>query len=316
MSPAIATHQLTKRYGEIVAVDALDLSVERGEVFGFLGPNGAGKSTTIRCLLDLARPTSGRAEVLGFDCRSESRQVHRNVGYLPGDLALYDKLTGRELLDYLANLRGGVDPTMVESLAKRFDADLSRRCGTYSSGNRQKIGLIQAFMHEPPVVILDEPTTGLDPLVQQSLHELIESIRDEGRTVFLSSHTLSEVERVADRVGIIRHGALVVVSSISELKARAVRRLDFEFSSALDPEQLRAVPGVREVTGGDRRWSVAYEGSVDAVLAVAGRAGVVNLRSRDSDLEEIFLDYYRDTPDDGSTADPTSERDDHVDAAR
>ncbi|MEZ5378701.1 MAG: ABC transporter ATP-binding protein [Acidimicrobiales bacterium] len=315
MSAAIVTHQLTKRYGDVLAVDALDLEVHRGEVFGFLGPNGAGKSTTIRCLLDLARPTSGRAEILGFDSRTDAIDVHRNVGYLPGDLALYDKLTGGEVLEYLANLRGGVDPAKVVELAKRFDADLSRRCGTYSSGNRQKIGLIQAFMHEPPVVILDEPTTGLDPLVQQSLHELIESVRDEGRTVFLSSHTLSEVERVADRVAIIRHGALVVVSSISELKARAVRRLDFEFARPLDPELLRRVDGVREVTGGGLRWSVAYEGSVGAVLAVATSVGVVSLRSRDADLEEIFLDYYRDTPATGADHTRRDHEEEHADAA-
>ncbi len=296
MSPAIITHELSKHFGDFVAVDSLDLEVARGEVFGFLGPNGAGKSTTIRCLLDLSRPTTGRAEILGFDTHRESLQVHRNVGYLPGDLALYGKLTGAEMLEYLANLRGHVSPRTVQALAHRFDADLSKRCSTYSSGNRQKIGLIQAFMHEPAVLILDEPTGGLDPLVQQSLHELIKSVRDEGRTVFLSSHTLSEVERVADRVGIIRHGVLVEVSSISDLKTRAVRRLDFEFAAAVDPTIFRAIGGVRDVSGTDRSLSIAYEGSVGAVLAVAATLGVVNLRSREADLEEIFLEYYRDRP--------------------
>ncbi len=267
-------------------------------MFGFLGPNGAGKSTTIRCLLDLARPTSGRAEVLGFDSRTEAIEVHRRIGYVPGDLALYDKLTGREVIEYLANLRGGVDATAIDDLAERLDADLSRRCGEYSSGNRQKVGLIQAFMHRPDLVILDEPSTGLDPLVQQTLHELILEVRDEGRTVFLSSHTLSEVERVADRVGIIRHGRLVEVASVADLKNMAIRRLDFQFGAEIDPGPLAAIAGVREVTAVGRQVSLSYEGSLDAILTEATRLGVVGLQSHEADLEEIFLAFYRD--DDGA----------------
>ncbi|MCZ7535074.1 MAG: ABC transporter ATP-binding protein [Acidimicrobiia bacterium] len=303
MTAAISTHALTKRYGDLVAVDHVDLEVETGEVFGFLGPNGAGKSTTIRCLLDLARPTSGRAEVLGFDSRGDATEIHRRVGYLPGDLALYPKLTGRDLLEYFANLRGGVDPGAIDDLAERFGADLSRRCGEYSSGNRQKVGLILAFMHNPELVILDEPSAGLDPLVQQALHELLREIRDEGRTVFLSSHTLSEVERVADRVGVIRHGRLVEVAAVADLKAMAIRRLDLEFAGDIDPERLRAIEGVRKVTGAGRQWSVAYEGSLEAILGEATRLGVVNLQSHDADLEEIFLAYYRDP--DTDTAEQT-----------
>ncbi len=296
MIPAIATHRLTKRFGEVTAVDSLDLVVHQGEVFGFLGPNGAGKSTTIRCLLDLSRPTSGTAEVLGFDSRRQSQRIHQIVGYLPGDLALYGKLTGREVLEYFANLRGGVDPTMIDSLADRFDADLSKRCREYSSGNRQKIGLIQAFMHRPDLAVLDEPSSGLDPLVQQQLHQLLSEIRAEGRTVFLSSHTLSEVERVADRVGIIRHGRLIEVASVADLKAMAIRRLDFEFAAPVDPGRLEAVAGVREVTGVGRQVSVSYDGPIDAILIEATRLGIVGLTSHDADLEEIFLTFYRDEP--------------------
>lgn len=296
MRLAIDTESLTKHFGDVVAVDDVDLRVGAGEVFGFLGPNGAGKTTTIRCLLDLARPTSGTATVLGFDSRVDAVEVHRRVGFLPGDLALYKKLTGREMIDYLANLRGGVDRAVVERLARRFGADLSRRCGEYSSGNRQKVGLIQAFMHQPDLVILDEPSTGLDPLVQQSLHELIREVRDDGRTVFLSSHTLSEVERVADRVGIIRHGRLVEVAAVDDLKARALRRLDFEFAEPVAIDELSSIPGVREISGQGRHLSIAYEGSLDDILARVARAGVVNLRSHEADLESIFLEYYHDDP--------------------
>lgn len=294
MTNAIATDRLTKKYRQVTAVDAIDLEVHTAEVFGFLGPNGAGKSTTIRCLLDLAHPSSGTAMILGMDSRRDSIEIRRRSGFLPGDLALYPNLTGQEVIDYFAKLRGGVDPAAIGTLAERFDADLSRRCGDYSSGNRQKVGLIQAFMHRPELVILDEPSTGLDPLVQEELHHLIIETRNDGRTVFLSSHALSEVDRVADRVGIIRKGRLIEVASMDELKSKAIRRLDLEFGNEVDASLLRNVDGVREVTGVGRHFSVAYEGSVDPVLAMAMSMGIVNLQSRDADLEEIFLGYYRD----------------------
>jgi ABC-2 type transport system ATP-binding protein len=294
MSAAVSTHDATKAYGNLTAVDKLNLEVEAGEVFGFLGPNGAGKSTTIRCLLDLARWSSGTSQILGLDSRRDSVAVHRRLGYLPGDLALYGNLTGRQLLQYFANLRGGLALDYAESLAERFDADLSRRCSEYSSGNPQKVGLIQAFMHKPELVILDEPDTGLDPLVQQSLHELIRETRADGRTVFLSSHTLSEVERVADRVGIIRHGLLVEVASIESLRAMSIRKIDFEFPQPVDPALFRAIPGVRTATAEGVHLTVAYEGSLEAILKVATRFEPTNLSSREADLEEIFLAYYRD----------------------
>jgi ABC-2 type transport system ATP-binding protein len=285
-------------YGDLPAVDHVDLEVCAGEVFGFLGPNGAGKSTTIKCLLDLARPTSGTASILGLDSHADSLAIRRRIGYLPGDLALYPKLTGREHIAYFANLRGGIDDRMIDSLADRFDADLSRRCSEYSSGNRQKVGLIQAFMHEPDVVILDEPSTGLDPLVQQSFHELVGEVRDSGRTVFLSSHTLSEVDRIADRVGIIRHGKLVEVAAIGDLKARAVRKLDFEFASPspVDPGVFRSIEGVRDVDAEGSFVHIAFDGSIEPILDAATGHGLVNLHTRDADLEEIFLEFYRDAP--------------------
>lgn len=300
---AIRTHQLLKRYKHVTAVDHVDLEVRVGEVFGFLGPNGAGKSTTIRCVLDLARPTGGTICVLGLDSRRDSLEVRRRVGYLPGDLSLYANLTGQELVDYFAHLRGGVDRAFAAELAERFRADLSRRCSEYSSGNRQKVGIIQAFMHRPELVVLDEPSRGLDPLLQQELQDLIGEVRADGRTVFLSSHTLSEVERIADRVGIIRRGRLVEVSSIEALKAKAIRRLDIEFAGRVDPAVLHAVPGVRDVTRDGYHLNVSYDGPIEPVLEAAIALGVVNLHSRDADLEQIFLAYYRDPGGDaGGTA--------------
>ncbi len=300
MPQAIATHQLTKRFGDLTAVDRLDLAVHPGEVFGFLGPNGAGKSTTIRCILDLSHPTSGSVSVLGLDSHADSLQIRRRTGYCPGDLALWPNLTGRQVIDYMANLRGGVDAAHVAELAERMNADLTRRCSEYSSGNRQKVGLIQAFMHRPDLVILDEPSSGLDPLVQQELQHLIAEVRSDGRTVLLSSHTLSEVERVADRVGIIRHGRLVEVSTVSDLKAKAVRGLELEFADDVDPALLRSVAGVRDVSGEGRQLTVSYEGPIEPVLEAATAMGVVNLHSQDADLEQIFLAYYRDDERDSS----------------
>lgn len=292
---AIRTTGLTKVFDDLVAVDDVDLRVHRGEVFGFLGPNGAGKSTMIRLLLDQLRATAGSADVLGHDTRRGSMAIRRRVGYLPGDLALYPKLTGRQTIEYFAGLRGGVDMTYVEQIADRLEADLSRKVGEYSTGNRQKVGLIQAFMHEPDLLILDEPNTGLDPLVQQTFHEMLREVRDAGRTVFLSSHTLSEVERVADRVGIIRRGRLVVVERIDQLKRKAIRRLDFEFARPVPADLFAGVERVRDVEVDGVHARISYEGSVNPVLHAAMAHEVVNLRSQEADLEEIFLTYYRDT---------------------
>ncbi|MGA8211167.1 MAG: ABC transporter ATP-binding protein [Nocardioidaceae bacterium] len=291
----IETRGLTKHYGEVAAVDDLDLQVDRGEVFGFLGPNGAGKTTTMRTLLDQVRATRGSATILGRDSHAESLEIRRHVGYLPGDLALYPKLTGAQTLRYFSRLRGGVDETLVAGLAERLNADLTRRVGEYSTGNRQKIGLIQAFMHRPELMVLDEPTAGLDPLVQQEFHQMLAEVCAEGRTVFLSSHSLSEVEHVADRVGIIRNGRLVVVERVDELKRKAIRRIDFEFAADVPPDLFDGVRGVRSAEVHGRVAAVSFEGSVNALLQAAMSHEVLNLHSRESDLEEIFLAYYRDT---------------------
>jgi ABC-2 type transport system ATP-binding protein len=291
---AIRIAGLTKDYGGGHGVFDLDLEVRRGEILGFLGPNGAGKSTTMRMLLDLIKPTAGTATLLGLDAQADSLAVRRRVGFLPGDLALYRTLDGATMLDHLAALRGGVDRRVRDALAERFAAQLDRPIRELSTGNRQKLGLIQAFMHEPELVILDEPIAGLDPLVQQSFHALLREVVAQGRTVFLSSHTLSEVDRVADRVAMLRRGRLVVVDSLARLREVAVHRVDVEFGGAPPAaEALRRVPGVREATVTGDHALVAYAGSADALVKALARHEVRALRPRDDDLEEIFLRYYR-----------------------
>ena len=291
--PVIVATGLSKDYGSGRGLFGLDLEVGRGEVFGFLGPNGAGKSTTMRLLLDLIKPTSGSARVLGLDTARDSLEIRRRVGFLPGDLALYPKLTGRAVLDHLARLRGGVDPRVRDSLADRFEADLDRPIRQLSTGNRQKLGLIQAFMHEPELLILDEPIAGLDPLVQQSFHALLGEVSAQGRTVFLSSHTLSEVERVTQRLAILRQGRLVVVDSLENLRQVAVHRLEIEFAEPVDPAQFRALPAVTDVEGSGRTVTISFEGSADAVVKAAAAHDVRAIRPREDDLEDIFLRYYR-----------------------
>lgn len=288
----IQTENLTKYYGKARGVIDLNLSVEKGEVFGYLGPNGAGKTTTIRLLLGYLRPTSGRASVFGMDAFHDAVAIKRRVGHLPGEFALYPRLTGEQLLRYFAHLRGGVDWGYVRTLAERLDIDLTRRIGQLSHGNRQKIGLLQAFMNRPELLILDEPTIGLDPLVQQTFYELVDEARTNGQTVFISSHILPEVERLCDRVGIIREGRLVAVETVSALKARALRRLEITFEAPVPAEQFTKLPGVQDVTVADRYLRCTVVGSLDAVVKAAAQYTVVNIRSEEPSLEEVFLTFY------------------------
>jgi ABC-2 type transport system ATP-binding protein len=292
-SPAIETHGLTKDYGSGHGVFGLDLEIRPAEIFGFLGPNGSGKTTSMRMLVGLSRPTAGDARVLGLDIVSQSLELRRRVGFLAGDFGMYPKLTGRAMLDYIAQLHGRVDPAQITALAERFDAQLDRPLEDLSTGNRQKIGLIQAFMHEPELLILDEPIAGLDPLVQKHFHELLAEVRADGRTVFLSSHTLSEVDRVADRIAILRAGRLVVVDTLAHLRSVAVRRLDIEFATRPPVDDFQALPGVRHVEATGDTLRVAFEGSADALVKAAARFEVVEIRSREDDLEEIFLGYFQ-----------------------
>jgi ABC-2 type transport system ATP-binding protein len=296
----IRTEGLTKHYGDVKALVDLDLEVHRGEVFGFLGPNGAGKTTTIRSLLHFIFPTAGRATVLGMDVAVEAVEIRNRVAYMPSEYSMYPKLTGAENLAYLANLRGGVDRAWVDSLAERLEVDLSRKVGDLSTGNKQKVGLIQAFMNRHELVVLDEPSTGLDPLMQQELQQMIREVREDGRTVFLSSHSLAEVERVADRVGILRHGRLVVVERVDVLKRKAIRRIDLEFDEPVDAAVFQHADGVRSTDARGNTVVVSFEGSVNELLRLAIEHNVVNVNSREADLEQIFLEYYHGNDDDAA----------------
>ncbi|MCZ6739092.1 MAG: ABC transporter ATP-binding protein [Actinobacteria bacterium] len=295
MTLAIRTESLTKHYGEVKALIDLSLEVRMGEVFGFLGPNGSGKTTMIRTVLDLIRPTEGRAEILGMDTHEEAVEIRNHIGYVPGDLAMYPNLTGRDTLTYFANLRGGVDWSYVDELAERLSVDLDVKVGDYSSGNRQKVGIIQAFMNRPQVLVMDEPSTGLDPLVQREFQEMMREVAAEGRRVFLSSHSLSEVQRVADRVGIIRHGRLVDVESVHDLRSKAIRRVELFFDTDIDASIFEAVAGVREAKANQTSIVLSFDGHMDQLLKTAtDHYHLVDINSQEADLEEIFLTYYRD----------------------
>jgi beta-exotoxin I transport system ATP-binding protein len=295
---AIETLGLSKTYaGDIQALVDLDLRVEPGEVFGYLGPNGAGKSTTIRLLLGLILPTRGRATLFGVDTRARGGSAREGVGYLPGDLRLSDRLTGAEQLDSLARLRGGLDAAYREELCERLDVVLDRPIRQLSRGNRQKLGLVQAFMHRPALVVLDEPSSGLDPLLQNELRTLLEETSDAGATVFLSSHSLDEVQHVADRVGIIRAGRLFDVDSVERLRERSLRHVTITFAEPVQVGKLEALDNVRigEVDGNVVRLSTP-ESSMDAVVKAVAESRLLDFVSQPADLEEIFLELYREPP--------------------
>jgi ABC-2 type transport system ATP-binding protein len=299
---AIRTSKLTKDYGLGHGLFDLDLEVVPQEVFGYLGPNGAGKSTTIRCLMGLIQPTLGSAFVFGLDCRRDSVAVKRKVGYMPGDMPQFASLRGKEVIAYLGGMRGGADPKTVRSIAERFDLDLGRRFREYSSGNRKKLGIVLAFMHKPDLLILDEPTGGLDPLNQQEFYKLVHETRDAGATIFLSSHILSEVEHVCDRVGIIRSGRLVKVADLDEIHGIRLHRVELEFApgSEVPEAAIRSADGVDEAVFGDHRVTCVVRGTFDPLLKALNGATVTNLVSHEPSLEEIFLTYYR--PDASSEA--------------
>ena len=293
MTQHIETEALTKFYGRQRGVENLTLGVGPGEVFGFLGPNGAGKTTTIRLMMDLIRPTSGTVRVLGYDLRQNPVPARRRIGYLPGDLELYRDMSGRELLAFLASLRPGADLGYAGQLAERLDLDLSRHVHDLSKGNKQKLGVVQAFMHRPVLLILDEPSSGLDPLVQREFHALVREVAGAGGTVFFSSHVLDEVERVADRVGIILEGHLAVVDTVAALKSRALRVLELEFAAPVPAGPFRAIPGVRAVSAHQPFLRCEVIGPVGQLMRLAAGKGLVNVISHEPDLEEIFQSYIR-----------------------
>jgi ABC-type multidrug transport system ATPase subunit len=296
MTGIIETDKLTKSYGEHRGIIEVDLSVEEGEAFGFLGPNGAGKTTTIRTLLDHIRPTSGTARIFGIETTVDPVAIHRRVGYLPGEFTLYDKLTGGQTIEYFANLRGGVDTAYQQQLISRLDIDPSRKFREYSKGNKQKIGLIVALQHRPDLLILDEPTSGLDPLVQQTFYEVIREAKAEGRTVFLSSHILSEVERTCDRVAIIRDGRLVRVDRVEALRDIAHHQVELRFAGDVPVGAFAGLPGVSDVTTEDHTLRLRVSGSITPIVKEAANYELLDFVSREPSLEETFLAEYARTP--------------------
>ncbi len=284
---------LTKRYGASRGVEDVTFELRDGEVFGFLGPNGAGKTTTIRTLMGLLHPTTGRALIGGLDCWTQAPEVKRLVGYLPGEFSFDPGLTGAQILTYLANLRGGVDHAYLTQLVERLELDPSKRFREYSRGNKQKVGLAQAFMGKPRLLILDEPTSGLDPLNQQEFYKLVAEVRADGRSVFLSSHILPEVEHTCDRVGIIREGRLVKVGGVNELRDLRQRVLEAQFSGPAQAAWFSALPGVISVTTDEPNTArITLTGDMAEALRVAVEHGALNVTTHEPSLEDIFLRFY------------------------
>ena len=286
--------RLTRNYGDRRGIIDLTFDVVEGSIFGFLGPNGAGKTTTIRCLMGLIRPTAGQARVFGLDCWNDSPATRDFIGFLPGELRLYEHLTGRETVDFFASFRGSGSRTRADQLAKRLDLDLSGRVKALSKGNRQKIGLVLALMSEAPLLILDEPSSGLDPLVHVTFLELLEEEKSRGRTVFLSSHDLTEVERVADRVGIVREGRIADLQDVAELRSRREREVVASFGSSVDVSRFERIPGVRisEVGAGGTTVRLRARGDLRPLLALLAQLDIQDLTVGAPELESIFLDYY------------------------
>jgi ABC-2 type transport system ATP-binding protein len=294
MPPVIVADRLTKYYGKSRGVEDLSFEVRQGEVFGFLGPNGAGKSTTIRTMLDLIRATSGRLSVFGLDTRRDAPRIHRRVGYMPGEFGLYERLTGEQYLRDFSGFRGGVDQDYVREVAKRVKLDLDVRIKSLSHGNKRKVGLVQAFMAQPELLVLDEPTQGLDPLVQQEFYSLVDEARVRGHTVFMSSHVMPEVERVCDRVAIIREGRLITIDDVGELKAKALRKISLHFGEPIAAAAFTSLPSVvsADTRGGDE-IELTVRGTLDAVVKEAARYEIINISTHEPSLEDIFLDVYR-----------------------
>jgi len=294
MTAIIEVEGLTKSYGSKRGITNVSLQVEEGEVFGFLGPNGAGKTTTIRLLMALLRADAGKARIAGLDSWEKSVEIKRFIGYLPGEPSLDPNLTGGQILEYFGHLRGGVDQTYLKQLITRLDLDTSRKFRQYSSGNKRKVVLIQAFMHRPRVLILDEPTNGLDPLNQQEFNAMVKEVREEGHTVFLSSHILGEVEQTCTRVGIIREGQLVRIGGVTELKDIKRFEVTITFADAVPAEAFKALDGVEKVETlpGGHALHLVMQGGADAVVKAAAHYPVISITSHEPSLEDIFLRYY------------------------
>lgn len=291
--PVIVIDQLQKSYGKIQAVRGISMSVERGEIFGFLGPNGAGKTTTIRCMLDVIRPSAGTIRVLGLDAQRDALALHQRIGYLPGDVRLPGQMTGKQVINYFSRLQG-LEPVLLNELVARFDVEMKRPIKGYSKGMRQKIGVVLAFMCDPEVLILDEPTSGLDPLLQKVFNEFLLEEQARGKTVFMSSHIMSDVEKVCHRVAVIRQGELVTVEEVEKLREKAGQRVTVEFGDTVAPEELARIPGVSMVSKHNNNSSYHFNisGNMDPLIKALSHHEVVRLQAEEAPLEEVFLKFY------------------------
>ena len=289
--PIIVIDQLKKSYGKIPPVNGISMSVEHGEIFGFLGPNGAGKTTTIRCMLDVIRPTRGKIRILGLDAQRDKLALHQYIGYLPGDVHLPGQMTGKQIINYFSRLQGS-EPVLLNDLVARFDVEMKRPLKGYSKGMRQKIGIVLAFMCDPQVLILDEPTSGLDPLLQKVFNEFLLEEQARGKTIFMSSHIMSEVEKVCHRIAVIRKGELVTVEEVETLREKAGQRVTVEFGDPVIEEELTRIPGVSMVKKSNGHYQFNVSGSMDPLIKALSRHEVIRLQVEEAPLEEVFLKFY------------------------
>jgi ABC-2 type transport system ATP-binding protein len=289
--PAIVIERLQKSYGTVQAVKGISLRVQQGEIFGFLGPNGAGKTTTIRCMLDVIRPTAGIIRVFGWDAQRDPLSMHQHIGYLPGDVHLPGQMTGKQIINYFAHLQGR-EPVLVNDLVARFAVEMKRPLKGYSKGMRQKIGIVLAFMCDPEVLILDEPTSGLDPLVRKTFNEFLLEEQARGKTIFMSSHVLSEVEKVCHYVAIIRQGELVTVEAVEALRQKAGQLVTVAFDDTVAPGELERIPGVSDVTQSNGSYHLHVSGSMSALVKALSRHEVNRLLVEEAPLEDVFLKFY------------------------
>jgi ABC-2 type transport system ATP-binding protein len=292
--PAILIENFYKSYGKVQAVKGISLRVERGEIFGFLGPNGAGKTTTIRCMLDVIRPTSGTLHVLGLDTQHDTMALHQRIGYLPGDVRLPGDMTGRQVIAYFSRLQGRT-PVLLDDLVARFDVEMKRPLKGYSKGMRQKIGVVLAFMCDPDVLILDEPTSGLDPLLQRAFNEFLLEEQARGKTIFMSSHIMGDVEKVCQRVAVIRQGELVTVEKVETLRQKAGQRVTVEFGDQVQTEELAHIPGVSNVSTVNGAYHFNMGGSMDPLIKALSQHEVLRMQAEEAPLEEVFLKFYEET---------------------
>ncbi len=295
--PALEIEQLCKAYGRIQAIKGISLRVEQGEIFGFLGPNGAGKTTTIRCMLDVIRPTSGTIRVLGFDAQHDKIALHQFIGYLPGDVRLPGDMTGRQVIDYFSRIQS-LQPVLLKELVARFDVEMKRPLKSYSKGMRQKIGIVLAFMCDPNLLILDEPTSGLDPLLQKTFNEFLLEEQARGKTIFMSSHIMSDVEKVCHRVAVIRKGELVTVEEVETLREKAGQRISVEFSdmTSATTEEMARIVGVSNVKVSNGVYHMNMSGTMDPLIKALSRYEVRRLQVEEAPLEEVFLKFYEEVP--------------------